>query len=89
MIVLARQQHRVLELLQIGSELADLPGEIAADVFALAPELEQRLDVGSGGGDFVRLADSLTQAFSLLEDFLTLRLIVPEIRRGDLLFELA
>jgi hypothetical protein len=63
-------------------------GDLGEYVLALAAQLEQGVEIRGQLLDFPVLLESAFQALPLLEGLLAGCLVVPEIRRRDLLFNL-
>ena len=82
------QQHPGFEHLQTLGKALDLAVQVGRYVFALAPQLEQGIQIRSQARDFGFVGNRLFQALALLHDLLALfRLLIPEIGIGDLLFD--
>jgi hypothetical protein len=88
-VVGAGQQHGGLDLFEAVGICADLGLKIAEYVFAFARQLEKRIEIRRARGQLGLPFKGLFQAFAVLQKFLALFRLVPEIGRRDLLLELS
>ena len=84
-VISARQQHRRLDLLEQFRKGFQLADDIAVDVFTLARQLEQRVEVRGNGGDATLIGQRLLEPLALLHQLLALLRLRPKIRPGDFL----
>jgi hypothetical protein len=87
--VLAAQHLLGFRGVNLFFERGQRPREIGGHVFATVRPFEQDADVVEFLGEAVAQFEVLGEAALALERFLRLRLVIPEIRRGDFLFELS
>ena len=88
-IVRAGEQHPGFEHFQTCREALHLAVQIGNDVFAFAPQLEQRVQIRRQARNLGLIRDGLLQALALLHDLLAFfGRLIPEIGIGDLLFDL-
>ena len=87
-VVLAREQHLGLELLQQFARKTCSSRSISAfDVFAFARQFEQRVQVGGDRAHALVVGDGFLQALALLHHLLAFFGLRPEVGRADLFFE--
>ena len=81
-IVLARQQRREFQAVDLRGERVEFRADFRRDVLAFAPELEVGFEVGELARQALVRLDLLFQALALGEDFLRGFGVLPEIRLG-------
>jgi hypothetical protein len=86
-VALPRQQRRKLQAVDFRGERAKLALDFRRNVFALAAQLEIRIEVGQLACELLVRLDLFLQAFALGEDSLGSIRVLPEIRLGYLLLE--
>ena len=86
--VLAGEQHGRLQVIHHLAKLGEFADDFRRDVFALAAQLKQCVDIADQRGDSGILVECRFQALALLHQLLAGFLVVPEIGLRDLLFDL-
>jgi len=86
-VALPRQQRRKLQAVDFRGERAKLALDFRRDVFALAAQLEIRIEVGQLACELLVRLDLFFQALALGEDLMGSIRGLPEIRLGYLLLE--
>ena len=85
-VVFAGEQHggfETFEQFAVGFQIAL---DIGQNLFALARQLEQGIEIVGHGADVIVVGDGLFQALAHLHHFLAFFGLAPEIGGGDLVF---